>query len=64
MNEKIEIGEVQVERLDDIPVILGHLQKNHIQEIIDQEIEPHGNWEGLSSGMDHHDLVDPHTLGT
>ncbi len=48
--EKIEVGEVQVERLDDIPVILGHLQKNHIQEIVDQEIEPHGNWEGLSPG--------------
>lgn len=48
--EKIEVGEVQVERLDDIPVIFGHLQKIHIQAIIDQVIETHGNWEGLSPG--------------
>ncbi len=48
--EKIEVGEVQVERLDDIPIIFGHLQKMHIQEIIDEVIEPHGNWTGLSPG--------------
>ena len=48
--EKIEVGEVQVERLDDIPVIFGHLQKMHIQAVIDQVIEIHGNWKGLSPG--------------
>jgi transposase len=48
--EKIEVGEVQVERLDDIPVIIGQLQKMHIQAVIDQVIETHGNWEGLSPG--------------
>lgn len=48
--EKIEVGEVQVERLDDIPVIFGHLQKMHIQAVIDGVIETHGNWEGLSPG--------------
>lgn len=48
--EKIEVGEIQVERLDDIPVIFGHLQKMHIQAIIDGVIETHGNWEGLSPG--------------
>jgi transposase len=48
--EKIEVGEVQVERLDDIPVIFGHLQKMHIQAVIDGGIETHGNWEGLSPG--------------
>ena len=48
--KKIEVGEVQVERMDDIPVIFGHLQKIHIQAIIDQVIETHGNWEGLSPG--------------
>jgi transposase len=48
--EKIEVGEVQVERLDDIPVIFGHLQKMHIQAVIDEEVETHGNWEGLSPG--------------
>lgn len=48
--EKIEVGEVQVERLDDIPIIFGHLQKMHIQAIIDGVLETHGNWEGLSPG--------------
>ena len=49
MNES-EVGEVQVERIDDIPVIFGHLQKIRIQAIIDQVIETHGNWKGLSPG--------------
>jgi len=48
--EKIKVGEVQVERLDDIPVIFGHLQKMHIQATIDHVVEAHGNWEGLSPG--------------
>ena len=48
--EKIEVGEVQVERLDDIPVIYGLLQNMHIQAVIDQVIETHGNWNGLSPG--------------
>jgi transposase len=43
-------GEVQVERLDDMPVIFGLLQKIGIQAIIDEVIEPHGNWKGLSPG--------------
>ncbi|MBC8503477.1 MAG: hypothetical protein H8D34_01365 [Chloroflexi bacterium] len=45
-----EVGEVEVERLDDIPVILGLLQKMRIQATIDQVIQPHGNWQGLSPG--------------
>lgn len=50
MNNENEVAEVQVERLDDLPVLLGHLQKMHIQEIIDRVITPHGNWQGLSPG--------------
>jgi transposase len=50
MDNAIEVGEVQVERLDDIPVIFGHLQKTRIQATIDQAIETHGNWQGLSPG--------------
>lgn len=45
-----EVGEVQVERLDDIPVIFGHLQKMGIQANIDQVIEAHGNWRGVTLG--------------
>ena len=48
--KKLEDGEVQVERLDDIPVIFGLLQKMGIQANIDQVIETHGNWKGLSPG--------------
>jgi transposase len=50
MENAIEVGEVQVERLDDIPAIFGHLQKTRIQVIVDQVIETHGNWQGLSPG--------------
>jgi len=50
MKTEIEVGEVQVERLDDLPVILGHLQKTRLQATVDQVIEPHGNWQGLSPG--------------
>lgn len=41
---------VEIERVDDIPVIFGLLQKMHIQAIVDQIIRPHGNWQGLSLG--------------
>lgn len=50
MDKEIKVGEVQVERLDDIPVIFGLLQKTGIQAIIDQVVETHGNWKGLSPG--------------
>jgi hypothetical protein len=39
--EKIKVGGVQAERLDDIPVIIGHLQKMHVQAVIDALIETH-----------------------
>ena len=48
--KKLEDGEVQVERIDDIPVIFGLLQKMGIQANSDQMIETHGNWKGLSPG--------------
>jgi transposase len=50
MMKENEVGEVQVERLDDIPVIFGHLQKMGIQANIDQVIEAHGNWQGVTPG--------------
>jgi transposase len=50
MKTETAVGEVQVERLDDIPVIFGHLQKARIQETLDRVIKPHGNWDGLSPG--------------
>jgi len=50
MDNQSQVGEIYVERLDAIPVLFGHLQKMHIQAIIDQVIAPHGNWQGLSPG--------------
>ena len=50
MKKAIEIGETRIERLDDIPVLFGHLERMRVQEIIDQVIVPHGNWTGLSPG--------------
>ena len=50
MDNTTTVGEVQIERLDDIPVIFGHLQKARIQATIDMTIKPHGNWQGLSPG--------------
>ena len=50
MKNESKVGEVRVERLDDIPAIFGHLQKMRIQATVDQVIETHGNWQGLSPG--------------
>ena len=40
----------RVERVDDIPVIYGMLDRIGIQAIVDRSITPHGNWGGLSPG--------------
>jgi len=41
---------IQVERVDDLPLLFGLLQKMRIQKIVDSLIAPHGNWQGLSPG--------------
>jgi transposase len=41
---------INVERLDDMPLLYGFIQKMGIQPVIDSVIKPHGNWEGLSMG--------------
>lgn len=46
----IEGFDGHIERVDSIPVIHGMLKQMGIQSIIDSEMEPHGNWEGLSPG--------------
>jgi transposase len=40
----------RVERVDDIPVIYGMLERMGIQGTVDSLIKPHGNWLGLSPG--------------
>jgi transposase len=42
--------DIQVERVDDIPLVYGSLQRMGIQPIIDSILKPHGNWQGLSPG--------------
>ena len=46
----IEQTKPSVERVDDIPVIYGMLERMGIQAIVDSIIKPHGNWTGLSPG--------------
>ncbi len=41
---------INVERLDDMPLLYGFLEKMGIQSTIDTVIKPHGNWQGLSMG--------------
>ncbi|MBK7920029.1 MAG: DUF4277 domain-containing protein [Chloroflexi bacterium] len=41
---------ISVERLDDLPLLLGFIEKMGIQSTIDTVIKPHGNWRGLSMG--------------
>jgi len=40
----------QVERVDDLPLLFGLLQKMRLQETADSIIMPHGNWQGLNLG--------------
>ncbi|MBK8986771.1 MAG: DUF4277 domain-containing protein [Chloroflexi bacterium] len=41
---------ISVERLDDLPLLYGFIEKMGIQSTIDTVIKPHGNWQGLSMG--------------
>lgn len=40
---------MKVERVDDIPVLLAHLQKMHIPALLDQFFPTHGHWKGALS---------------
>lgn len=46
----IEQNQPRVERVDDIPVIYGMLERMGVQAVIDSAVSPHGNWQGLSPG--------------
>ena len=42
---------IKVERVDDIPVLLAHLQKMHVPALLDRFFPTHGHWKGeLSFG--------------
>ena len=38
------------ERVDDLPVIIAHLKKMRVAELLDTHFPTHGNWQGLSLG--------------
>jgi transposase len=40
----------EIERVDDIPLIYGLLERMGIQSIVDNVVCAHGNWQGLSPG--------------
>ncbi len=42
--------EAQIERVDDLPLLFGQLKRMGVQEIIDEVVSAHGNWQGLSPG--------------
>ena len=46
----IDSIDTQIENVDQLPVIYGLLQKMNVQATIDNAIQPHGNWQGLSIG--------------
>jgi transposase len=46
----IEQNQPRVERVDDIPVIYGMMERMGIQAVIDEAVTPHANWQGLSPG--------------
>lgn len=45
-----EILTVINERVDDIPLLLAHLERMGVPELLDEHFPTHGNWQGLSLG--------------
>ena len=41
---------IETERVDDIPLLLAHMQRMKIAELLDKHIPVHGNRKGLSLG--------------
>ena len=41
---------VKTERVDDIPLLFAQLKRMRVQELLDEHIQTHGNWQGLSLG--------------
>ena len=41
---------VTTERVDDIPLLIAHLERMNVPSLLDQHFHQHGNWRGLSIG--------------
>jgi len=49
-NVVVERDSIIHERVDDIPLLIGLMQKLHLPEILDRHLGNHGNHQGLSNG--------------
>src|ERR1051326_824399 len=38
------------EQINDLPLLLGIIEEMGVRRVIDAQIRPHGNWEGISVG--------------
>ena len=43
-------SEIVTERVDDIPLLLAHLEQMGVAKLLDEHFPTHGNWQGLSLG--------------
>ncbi len=44
--------DVQIESVDDIPVLIAKLERMKVQELVDQHFVPHRNWRGCRVGQE------------
>lgn len=42
--------EVQIEPVEDLPILLAKLERMRIRELVDRHFKTHGNWQGCSPG--------------
>jgi transposase len=49
-NLVVQSDSITHERVDDIPLLIGLMQKLHLPEILDRHLGSHGNHQGLSNG--------------
>src|SRR5260370_9094483 len=47
MKEQVNIT---TERVDDLPLLLAHMQRMGLAALLDTHFPTHGNWQGLSLG--------------
>jgi transposase len=41
---------VTTERVDDLPLLIGHMRRMELPSLLEQSFHQHGNWQGLSVG--------------
>jgi len=56
---------ITTERVDDLPLLLAHMQRMGLAALLDQPFPTHGNWQGLSlGGVMVLRIIDKHTIST